>query len=186
MARTAKVKELANFIWSVADLLRGDYKQADYGKVILPLTVLRRLDCVLEPTKDKVLDFYNNKASNMNVSNLDPILNRLAGYNFHNISQYTFARIIADPDNIARGVSQVLESPQAWQRYSEAGRGRVLARYTWDRTAAGYAAVLEEIIARGPGDQTGQRLPIPPYFRQPDPANDFTTADLAAIYTGRM
>ncbi|MCB9154579.1 MAG: glycosyltransferase [Caldilineae bacterium] len=92
----------------------------------------------------------------------------------------------ADPDDIARGVSQVLESPQAWQRYSEAGRGRVLARYTWDRTAAGYAAVLEEIIARGPGDQTGQRLPIPPYFRQPDPANDFTTADLAAIYTGRM
>jgi len=52
-----KVKELANFIWSVADLLRGDYKQADYGKVILPFTVLRRLDCVLAPTKQKVLDF---------------------------------------------------------------------------------------------------------------------------------
>jgi type I restriction enzyme M protein len=42
---------LSAFIWSVADLLRGDYKQSDYGKVILPFTVLRRLDCVLEPTK---------------------------------------------------------------------------------------------------------------------------------------
>ena len=46
---------LSSFIWSVADLLRGDYKQSDYGKVILPLTVLRRLDCILAPTKDAVL-----------------------------------------------------------------------------------------------------------------------------------
>ena len=45
--------ELANFLWSVADLLRGDYKRADYGKVILPFTLLRRLECVLEPTKAK-------------------------------------------------------------------------------------------------------------------------------------
>lgn len=48
-------QNLSAFIWSVADLLRGDYKQSDYGKVILPFTVLRRLDCVLEPTKGKVL-----------------------------------------------------------------------------------------------------------------------------------
>jgi hypothetical protein len=47
--------ELSSFIWSVADLLRGDYKQSEYGRVILPFTVLRRLDCVLEPTKDAVL-----------------------------------------------------------------------------------------------------------------------------------
>jgi len=46
---------LSAFIWSVADLLRGDYKQSDYGKIILPITVLRRLDCVLEPTKADVL-----------------------------------------------------------------------------------------------------------------------------------
>jgi hypothetical protein len=48
-------QNLSAFIWSVADLLRGDYKQSDYGKVILPFTVLRRLDCPLEPTKPKVL-----------------------------------------------------------------------------------------------------------------------------------
>ena len=47
--------ELANFLWSVADDLRGDYKQADYGKVILPFALLRRLDCVLETTKAAVL-----------------------------------------------------------------------------------------------------------------------------------
>ena len=50
-------KEKANLIWGVADLLRGDYKQSDYGKVILPMTVLRRLDCVLAPKKQKVLDY---------------------------------------------------------------------------------------------------------------------------------
>lgn len=50
--------ELANFIWSVADLLRGDYKQADYGKIILPFTLILRLECVLEPTKADVLAEY--------------------------------------------------------------------------------------------------------------------------------
>ena len=50
----------AAFIWSVADLLRGDYKQSDYGKVILPLTVIRRLDCVLESTKPAVLHRYSS------------------------------------------------------------------------------------------------------------------------------
>ncbi|HEX5206023.1 MAG TPA: type I restriction-modification system subunit M N-terminal domain-containing protein, partial [Actinoplanes sp.] len=51
-------QKLANFIWSVADLLRGDYKQSEYGRVILPLTVLRRLDSVLEPTKNAVFSRY--------------------------------------------------------------------------------------------------------------------------------
>ena len=55
-AESTAIKNHAALIWSVADLLRGDYKQSEYGQVILPLTVLRRLDCVLEPTKAKVLD----------------------------------------------------------------------------------------------------------------------------------
>ena len=91
-----------------------------------------------------------------------------------------------DPADIARGVMEVVQSPQAWRQYSEAGRGRVLDRYTWDQTAAGYAAALDEVIGRGAVSQRGQQLPIPPYFNQPDPANDFTMADLAAIYTGQM
>lgn len=101
MARSEKVKELANFIWSVADLLRGDYKQADYGKIILPFTVLRRLDSVLESTKDKVLDFYENKLPTMNLKNPAPVLNRIAGYSFHNTSKYTFQKLIEDSDDIS-------------------------------------------------------------------------------------
>ncbi|TXC78768.1 type I restriction-modification system subunit M [Luteibaculum oceani] len=93
-------KESANFIWSIADLLRGDYKQSDYGKVILPLTVLRRLDCVLTDTKEKVLKKLDAVKS-MNIQNLDPILNKEAGYNFHNKSKYDFDKLIADPNNLA-------------------------------------------------------------------------------------
>ena len=94
------IKESANFLWSIADLLRGDYKQSDYGKIILPLTVLRRLDCVLDATKDEVLKKFEQTKS-MNVQNLDPILNKAAGYNFHNRSKFDFDKLIADPNNIA-------------------------------------------------------------------------------------
>ncbi len=94
------VKESANFIWSIADLLRGDYKQSDYGKVILPLTVLRRLDCVLESNKADVLKKYE-QVKTMNIQNLDPILNKVAGYNFHNKSKFDFNKLIADPNNVA-------------------------------------------------------------------------------------
>lgn len=94
------VKEAANFIWSIADLLRGDYRQSDYGKVILPLTVLRRLDCVLESTKVDVLKKFDQMKST-NIQNLDPILNKTAGFNFHNRSQFDFDKLIADPNNIA-------------------------------------------------------------------------------------
>jgi type I restriction enzyme M protein len=109
MARTENVRQLVNFIWSVADLLRGDYKQADYGKVILPFTVLRRLDCVLEPTKEAVMDFYEKKVKpmmetkdeNKKLKNPDPLLNQKAGVPFHNISQFTFQKLKDDPDNVA-------------------------------------------------------------------------------------
>ncbi|MGO4818217.1 type I restriction-modification system subunit M [Flavobacterium sp. W22_SRS_FP1] len=94
------VKESANFIWSIADLLRGDYKQSDYGKIILPLTVLRRLDCVLESSKDAVLKKFEQMKT-MSIDNLDPILNKAAGYNFHNRSNFDFNKLIADPNNIA-------------------------------------------------------------------------------------
>ena len=90
-------KETANFIWGIADLLRGDYKQSDYGKVILPLTVLRRLDAVLADTKEKVLA----TAKTLNIENIDPILNKTAGYKFHNHSNFDFEKLIADPNNLA-------------------------------------------------------------------------------------
>lgn len=90
-------KETANFIWSVADLLRGDYKQADYGKVILPLTVIRRMDAVLAKTKDKVLE----TAKGLKIENKDPILNKASGHKFHNKSKFDFDKLVADPNNLA-------------------------------------------------------------------------------------
>jgi type I restriction enzyme M protein len=109
------VKENANFIWEIADLLRGDYKQSDYGKVILPLTVLRRLDCVLEPTKQKVLD-YLPKIANMNIQNIDPVLNNIGGFNFHNKSKYDFEKLKADPNNIAANLNNYINGFSASAR----------------------------------------------------------------------
>lgn len=93
-------KEKADLIWRVADLLRGDYKQSDYGKVILPLTVLRRLDCILKPTKQKVLS-YLPKVDSLKESAKDIALNKIAGFNFHNRSSFDFDKIVADPNNVA-------------------------------------------------------------------------------------
>ena len=95
--------ETTNFIWSIAELLRGDYKQSEYGKVILPLTVLRRLDCVLADTKAKVIKEFP-KIQMMNVQNIDPILNNISGYNFHNRSLYDFDKLIADPEHLAANI----------------------------------------------------------------------------------
>ena len=96
------VSQYANFIWEVADILRGDYKQSDYGKVILPITLLRRLDCDLADTKDKVLArcaVLQNQENEL--ENLELLLNKVAKKNFHNRSQYDFDKLIADPENIA-------------------------------------------------------------------------------------
>ena len=81
--------EKVSFIWSIADLLRGPYRPNQYKDVILPMTVLRRLDCVLAPTKQKVLDTYE-KMQGGPVKNLEPFLKKASGYDFHNISKFTF------------------------------------------------------------------------------------------------
>ncbi|MDX9929426.1 MAG: class I SAM-dependent DNA methyltransferase [Bacteroidales bacterium] len=93
-------KEKANFLWSIADLLRGHYKQADYGKVILPLTVMRRLDFVLESTKSDVLKAYEaHKTKKTEI--LDPLLNSIAQAKFHNHSRFDFYQLAKDHVNIA-------------------------------------------------------------------------------------
>ncbi|NLL15249.1 MAG: SAM-dependent DNA methyltransferase [Fibrobacter sp.] len=97
------VQELANFIWSVADLLRGDYKQSDYGEIILPFTILRRLDCVLDKTKDAVVEKHAS-SKDLNEEALEKVLNKVAGQKFHNHSKYDFQKLLADPNNIARNM----------------------------------------------------------------------------------
>ncbi|MFH1314289.1 MAG: class I SAM-dependent DNA methyltransferase, partial [Candidatus Eisenbacteria bacterium] len=96
------------FIWSVADLLRGPYRPNQYKDVMLPMTVLRRLDCVLEPTKDKVL--ARRKAmTGSKVKNLDRILSRAAGQSFHNTSRFTFEKLKGDPNNIAANLTHFIK-----------------------------------------------------------------------------
>jgi type I restriction enzyme M protein len=99
--------DYANFIWSIADLLRGDYKAHEYGQVILPLTVLRRLDCVLAPTKAAVL----KRAAGLKargIKNPELALNRVAGQRFHNTSKYDFPKLLAEPDHLAPNLSNYI------------------------------------------------------------------------------
>src|SRR6266850_1675666 len=90
----------ANLIWAIADLLRGPYRPPQYERVMLPMTVLRRFDCVLAPTKEKVLREHEKKKGKHKEDALDQLLNRAAGQRFHNHSPLTFAKLKGDPDNI--------------------------------------------------------------------------------------
>ncbi len=100
--------EKVSFIWSVADLLRGPYRPNQYKDVMLPLTVLRRLDCVLEPTKDKVLDRMK-KLEGGKVKNVELILCRVAGVPFYNTSRYTFEKLKGDPNNVAANLTNYIK-----------------------------------------------------------------------------
>lgn len=95
-------QSLSNFIWSVADLLRGDYKQSEYGRVILPYTVLRRLDCVLAPTKEAVL----KEAA---AGRPDPFLIRAAQRQFFNRSPLDLGKLIGDQDNIGTNLLSYIQ-----------------------------------------------------------------------------
>ena len=103
MAGDGTIKNHAAFIWSVADLLRGDYKQSEYGRVILPLVVIRRLDCVLEPTKDDVLARHASLRGR--IENLEPVLQTVSGQSFYNVSPLTFSKLLDDPSSIADALS---------------------------------------------------------------------------------
>lgn len=100
--------EKVSFIWSVADLIRGPYRPNQYKDVMLPMTVLRRLDCVLEPTKDKVLE-QQKKLSGGKVKNVDPILCRVTGVPFYNTSRFTFEKLKGDPNNIAANLTNYIK-----------------------------------------------------------------------------
>ena len=82
-----------NFIWKIAELLRGPYKPEKYGDVILPMVVLRRFDCLLASTKEIVIE----KAKTIDI---EMLLNKIAGYRFSNKSEFDFRKLLDDPDNI--------------------------------------------------------------------------------------
>ena len=99
---------LSSFIWSVADLLRGDYKQSEYGKVILPFTVLRRLDCVLEATKPAVLtELVTREKAGLNP---EPFLLRKSGQFFFNTSPLDLKKLMGDQDHIGENLRAYLQA----------------------------------------------------------------------------
>src|SRR4051812_3235806 len=99
---------LSTFIWSVADLLRGDYKQSEYGKVILPFTVLRRLDCVLEATKPAVLAELKKRGKSG--VNPEQFLLKASGHHFFNTSPLNLKKLMGDQDNIAAHLRAYVEA----------------------------------------------------------------------------
>ena len=119
------VQNHATLIWGIAELLRGDYKQADYGKVILPLVVMRRLDQTLEGTKAEVLA----KAVELDergVQNQGPVLVRIAGQQFYNRSPLTFPQLLDDPSNVALNLRAYIDG------YSSLAR-QVVEKFDFDR-----------------------------------------------------
>ncbi len=135
-------RDMVGFIWSVADLLRGDYKQSEYGKVILPLTVLRRLDCVLEPTKPAVLAKVEELKTS-GAGNVEPMLRRAARQPFYNVSPLDFRGLLADPDHIARSLRLYIDA-------FSPGAVEVLEKYGFDAqiTRLDEAGLLYQVVAR--------------------------------------
>ncbi|MBP0453534.1 SAM-dependent DNA methyltransferase [Kitasatospora sp. RG8] len=138
---SSKHAELANNAWSVADRLRGDYKQSDYGKVILPFTVLRRLECVLEPTRAKV----TATAAQLVGQDLDEdrFLRKASGHSFYNKGSLTLKKIADDPLNAATNLQRYVAA------FSENAR-EVMEKYEFNQQIRRLerANLLYQVISR--------------------------------------
>jgi type I restriction enzyme M protein len=157
----ANFQQLANFIWSVADLLRGPYRPPQYERVMLPLTVLRRFDWVLEPTKDAVLKKHAEleakntelRKRNKEPIGIDPILNNLAKdddgepLGFHNHSQLDFRKLKGDP---ACGTGGMLAESQNWIRAHNAQA--TVKVYGQDYNPRSYAVAASDLLIKGHRD----------------------------------
>ena len=107
----------ANLIWQIADLLRGPYRPPQYERVMLPMTVLRRFDCVLAPSRANVVAEYERRKGKFHGPALEARLNRAAGQRFHNRSEFDFERLKGDPEHIAEHLVSYI------QGFSENARG---------------------------------------------------------------
>jgi type I restriction enzyme M protein len=111
----------AGLIWAIADLLRGDYKRSEYGRVILPLVLLRRLDCVLEPTKAQVLA----RVKTLTVQTVGPVLKTVTGIEAYNTSRLNLRAILADPGQVAGNL-------RAWIAAFDADTRDVIEKFDFD------------------------------------------------------
>ena len=102
-------QQTANFIWSICNLLRGPYKRNEYRKVILPLTILRRFDCILEPSKDEVLAEFD-KLKGKSETIVSAHLRTITGVPFYNLSKLTFKKLLDDPNQIAPNLNSYINA----------------------------------------------------------------------------
>ncbi len=134
--------EIVSFIWGVADLIRDTFKRGKYQDVILPLTVLRRLDCVLAPTKGRVLETLA-KYKGKGLENPDPLLRRASGFAFYNTSRYDFEKLLADAPNVAANLRNYIKgfSPNMQE---------VIERFDFDNTISKLqdAGLLFKVLER--------------------------------------
>ena len=150
--------QIVSFIWGVADLIRDTFKRGKYQDVMLPLTVLRRLDCVLAPTKAKVLKVqatYKDK-----IENLDRQLQRASGFAFYNTSRYDFERLLADAPHIAANLRNYIAGFSPNMR-------EVLEKFDFDNTIA-------KLDESGLLFQVVQRFADPRVNLHPDAVDNFT------------
>jgi type I restriction enzyme M protein len=134
--------EIVSFLWGVADLIRDTFKRGKYQDVILPLTVLRRLDCVLAPTKEQVLS-TQAKLSDKKLENLDPQLRKAAGFAFYNTSRYDFDKLLADAPHLAANLRNYIASFSPNMR-------EVLEKFDFDNTITKLdeAGLLFQVLER--------------------------------------
>jgi len=133
--------EIVSFIWSVADLIRDVFKRGKYQDVILPLTVLRRLDCVLAPTKDAVLRAYEDYKDKL--ENLDGQLRKASGFAFYNTSKYDFNKLLADAPDVGAHLRNYISGFSANMR-------EVVEKFDFDNTISklAEAGLLFKVLER--------------------------------------
>src|SRR5438552_3248387 len=133
--------EVVSFLWGIADLIRDSFRRGEYQNVILPLTVLRRLDCVLAPTKERVLK--KNAELHGRLENLDPQLRAASGFAFYNTSRYDFEKLLADAPNLAANLRNYIAGFSANMR-------DVLEKFDFDNTIRrlSEAGLLFQVLER--------------------------------------
>jgi len=133
---------IVSFLWGVADLIRDTFKRGKYQDVILPLTVLRRLDCVLAPTKEKVLG-RQTELRGKKLENLDPQLRKVSGFAFYNTSRYDFEKLLADAPHLAANLRNYIAGFSPNMR-------EVLEKFDFDNTISKLdeAGLLFQVLER--------------------------------------
>jgi type I restriction enzyme M protein len=134
--------EIVSFLWGVADLIRDTFKRGKYQDIILPLTVLRRLDCVLAPTKKYVLE-TQAKLKDKKLENLDPQLRKAAGFAFYNTSRYDFEKLLAEASLVASNLRHYIAGFSPNMR-------EVLEKFDFDNTISKLdeAGLLFQVLER--------------------------------------